>query len=309
MKPMLPIHGVIVPMLTPFTEAGDVNPAGIERLVEFLVERGVAGLFPLGTTGEGPLLSTKERFYAAEMTVAQARGRVPVIIHTGAISTQETIALTRHARDIGAQAAAVVPPYFYRLTDDALFDHFAAVARAVPDFPIYLYDNPGVTPNVLTTSLVLRLADACPNILGLKDSSGSLDTLEAVNGLKNGEFNTASGPDALVLAGQAMGLDACVSGNANFMPELVVGIVDAVRQGNLAHARTLQRQLNQVRRILGDGRDLSLFKAVCARRNVPVGTDRSPLKPASESQVEMAWQQLTQLGVFAPSEHPVKGGD
>lgn len=297
----LRISGVIVPMLTPFDEAGTVDEAGIERLTEFLVASGVAGLFPLGTTGEGPLLTTEERREAAQMVIQYTRGRLPVIIHTGAITTAETIALTRHARDTGAQAAAIVPPYFYKLSDEALYQHYAAVVRSVPDFPIYLYNNPGVTPNVLTTEMVFRLADAFPNITGLKDSSGSLATLFASRALHDGAFNTASGPDGLILAGQAIGLDACVSGNANFVPELVVAIVNAVRQSDLVTARTLQSQLDEVRRVLGDGADLSLFKAMCARRGIPIGTVRQPLYPASAEKVEACWQALSSLGVFVSS--------
>lgn len=295
----LRISGVIVPMLTPFDDQGVVDEAGIERLVDFLVGAGVSGLFPLGTTGEGPLMTTEERRTAANLVVRAANGRIPVIIHTGAITTAETIELTRHARDARAQAAAIVPPYFYKLSDDALFDHYVAVANAVPDFPIYLYNNPGVTPNILSTEMVFRLVDACPNITGLKDSSGALATLFASRQLLEGQFNTASGPDGLILAGQAIGLDACVSGNANFVPELVVGIVNAARQGDLETARTLQRNLDEVRRILGDGADLSLFKAMCARRGVPIGTVRLPLPRASAEKIESCWQAISNLGVFA----------
>lgn len=294
----LRISGVIVPMLTPFDELEVVDEAGIERLVHFLIASGVSGLFPLGTTGEGPLLTTDERREAARLVIQYARGRVPVIIHTGAITTAETIALTRHARDSGAQAAAIVPPYFYKLSDQALFEHHMAVAGAVPDFPIYLYNNPAVTPNALSTEMVFRLADACPNITGLKDSSGSLATLFASHQLRNGQFNTASGPDGLILAGQAMGLDACVSGNANFVPELVVGIVTAVRKGDLETARTLQRHLDEIRRVLGDGADLSLFKAMCARRGIPIGSVRLPLRRAAAETVEACWQVVSNLGVF-----------
>lgn len=298
MSTALPISGVIVPLLTPFAPNGDVDCAALEGLIDFLLSHGVAGVFPLGTTGEGPLLTMEERFQVAEATVRYAAGRVPVIIHTGAISTRETIELTRHAQSVGAQAVAIVPPYFYRLSEDALFEHFVAIAQAVPDFPIYLYENPGVTPNSFSVGLARRLADACPNILGVKDSSGSLDTLESTMGLKGGRFNTASGADALVLAGQAAGLDACVSGNANYAPELVVGIFNAVRADDMPTARTLQHKLNLVRRALGDGRDLSLFKAMCARRGVPLGDVRPPLRPASAATIDAAWDVLQQLQIF-----------
>ncbi|MCC7210098.1 MAG: dihydrodipicolinate synthase family protein [Anaerolineae bacterium] len=291
------IRGVIVPMLTPFTEDGRIDERGVEALTEFLVARRIAGLFPLGTTGEGPLLSAEERRQVAAWVVRYAAGRAPVIIHSGAITTAETVDLTRHARDIGADAAAIVPPYFYKLSEKALFEHYAAVASAAPDFPVYLYHNPGVTPNHLTADLVSRLAQSFPNIAGLKDSSGSLATLFASRALQGGAFNTASGPDGLILAAQAIGVDACVSGNANYAPELVVGIYEAAAQGDLTTARLLQTQLDEARRILGDGADLSLFKAMCTRRGVPLGGVRAPLRQASPERIEACWQALLAAGI------------
>lgn len=294
----LKITGVIVPLLTPLTSDDQPDEKGVASLVEFLIERRIAGLFPLGTTGEGALLTTAERKQVAGWVVKASAGRVPVIIHTGAITTAETIELTRHARDVGADAAAVVPPYFYKLKDDALFDHFAAVVSAVPDFPIYLYNNPGVTPNVLTTELVVKLAEAFPNVIGLKDSSGALATLFASRKLQDGAFNTASGPDGLLLAAQSIGIDACVSGNANFVPELLVNLLESAKRGDVETARVLQSQLDEVRSILGDGADLSLFKAMCAKRGVAIGNTRAPLRHTDAAHIEVCWQAINALGVI-----------
>lgn len=290
----LKIQGVIVPLLTPVRDE-QVDRDGLAALIDFVIGHGVSGLFPLGTTGEGPLFTLRERQLVAEWAVESAAGRVPVIIHTGTITTAETITLTRHARDAGADAAAVVPPYFYRLSDDALFQHFAAVASAVPDFPVYLYNNPGVTPNVLTTDLVARLANAFANVTGLKDSGGGLATLFASRELHDGAFNTASGPDGLILAAQAIGIDACVSGNANIVPELVVALQREASAGELKSARQLQARLDDVRRIVGDGADLSLYKAVCARRGVPIGDVRAPLRTASADRISACWEQLSEI--------------
>jgi 4-hydroxy-tetrahydrodipicolinate synthase len=293
-----PIRGVIVPMLTPFTADGETDEANTALLIDFLIARGIAGLFPLGTTGEGPLLSESERVQVAEWVIHYAAGRVPVIIHTGAITTAETIALTRHAHEAGADAAAIVPPYFYKLSDQALYAHIAGVARAVPELPIYLYNNPGVTPNVLTTELVFKLAEDFENIVGLKDSSGSLATLFAARSLKGGAFNTASGPDGLILAGQAIGLDACVAGNANFVPELIVGIFNAVQRNDLETARRLQAQVDAVRRLAGDGASLSMFKGLCARRGVPIGDVRAPLPRQTAAAIDACWQALHTMNVL-----------
>lgn len=289
--------GVIVPMLTPFDSNGAIDTGAARRLTDFLIGHGVSGLFPMGTTGEGPLLTIEERRRVAETVVQAAAGRVPVIIHSGAITTRETVALTIHARDIGAQAVAVVPPYFYRLTDEALIHHYERVAGAAPDFPVYLYNNPAVTPNVLTTDLVYQIVERCPNVCGLKDSSGSLATLNASKNLREGAFNTAIGPDGLILAGLAMGLDATVSGNANVVPEVVTALYQVASAGDLLTARKLQGTLDQVRAILKDGMDLSLYKGVLTRRGISVGTVRAPLLPAPDGIINRCWDALLEAGL------------
>jgi len=296
------MQGVIVPLVTPFDEHGVLDRSATRQLVDFLIERGVHALFPGGTTGEGPLLTIQERRDLAETVVQAAARRVPVIIHTGAPSTAQAVELTCHAQAIGASGAALVLPYYYHHTDEALFRHFAAVASQAPGFPIYLYDNPSVTGNHVRFELVVRLVEHCPNIVGMKDSSGTLDTLFACAALRDGQFNTATGPDQLILAGLAMGLDACVAGNANVVPELVVSLYRAVQKGDMATARQLHRKLEAVRLLLGDG-NLALFKAMLARRGIPVGTVRPPLLPESESKVDECWQQLCRMDLpLSPME-------
>jgi 4-hydroxy-tetrahydrodipicolinate synthase len=295
----LRIKGVIVPLLTPFDERGALDTAAVARLVDFLIARGVHGLFPGGTTGEGPLLSTDERRALAEAVVRAADGRVPVIIHTGAITTHEAVTLTRHAQECGADAAALITPFYFHYSDDALFRHFATVCEAAPDFPIYLYNNPGVTGHVIDADLVARLAEAYPNVTGMKDSGGKLENLLRCMSLQGGAFNTASGNDGDILAALALGIDACVSGNANFVPELVVALYEAASSGDLPRARELQAQVNAVRRLLEDGRDLSLFKGMLAARGIPVGTVRAPLVPAPDDVIRDKWQALEALGLWS----------
>lgn len=289
------LRGVIVPLLTPFNHQGEIDVRAIKRLVDFLIDRGIHGLFPGGTTGEGPLLTLDERRRLAEAVVDAAGGRVPVIVHTGAITTRETITLTQHAQEIGAQAAAIIPPYFYRYSDQALSRHFEQIAEQTPDFPLYLYNNPAVAGNALSAELVAQLVKRCPNIVGIKDSSGSLDILVHGMAWREGAFNTANGSDGLLMPSIAMGVDACVSGNANVVPELVVSLYHATVEGNLVTARALQVKLNAVRAILRDGADLSLFKGVLARRGLVVGTVRSPLLQASEAELASCWEALVAL--------------
>jgi 4-hydroxy-tetrahydrodipicolinate synthase len=297
------LKGIIVPLLTPFDSAGTVDVAAVCQLVNFLIERGIHGLFPGGTTGEGPLLTLDERRELAEIILKEAAGRVPVIIQVGALTTRDTIALAQHAQAAGANAAAVVTPYYYRLTDEALFRYFEQVAASVPDFPIFLYNIPQLTGNNISSELVTRLVERCPNIIGMKDSSGSLATLTACLPLRAGHFNAVNGSDGMILAAMAMGINACVSGNANVFPELLVALYHAATSGDLVHARELQRQVDGVRRILADGGDLSLFKAILARRGVPVGTVRSPLLQASAAAVAQRWDELNALKLDLSAVH------
>ena len=291
----LRIKGVIVPLLTPFDHRGALDHGATEGLVQFLIERGIKGLLPCGTTGEGPLLLAEERRALAETVVRAANGRVPVIIHTGAITTREAIELTQHAQACGATGAALVTPFYFHFSDEALFRHFSQVCEAVPDFPIYLYNNPAVTGNYISAELVARLVEARPNIVGMKDSGGQLENLFRCVTLRDGTFNTASGNDGDLLAAMALGMDACVSGTANFIPELVTALFEAASSGDLDRARPLQQRLNTVRDILEDGRDLSLFKAVLGQRGLPVGAVRAPLLLAPEDVVRRKWIELQAL--------------
>lgn len=284
------VHGVIVPIVTPLDAEGHLKHEAVLPLVDYLIERGIQGVFPLGTTGEGPLFSTEERKAFAQTVVQAVHGRIAVIIHTGAITTAETIDLTRHAHTVGADAVAIIPPWYHKLTAEGLLRHIRTVARAVPDMPIYLYENPGVTPNRFTLSMVAELAESEPNVVGMKDSSGSLETLFAARNYKDRQFNTASGPDKLAMAALTMGIDACVSGTANAVPELVVGVYSAVQAQDLETARSLQAALINVCNLLGDGSDLSMYKGLLALRGIDVGQVRLPLVPSAAEKIAANWE-------------------
>lgn len=136
------MHGIVAAMVTPFEEDGRPSIEETARLVDFLIDRGIHGLFVCGSTGEGVLLSTPERKLVAEATVRQARGRLPVIVHTGSLCVQDAVELTVHAREVGADGAALVPPFYYSLDELALLNYYRTAAHAVPDFPVYVYNIP-----------------------------------------------------------------------------------------------------------------------------------------------------------------------
>lgn len=295
------VRGVIVPMVTLYDDRGQVDHRGMRHLVDFLIARGIGGLFPCGTTGEGPLLSTRERMAIAETVIDAARGRVPVIVHTGAITTEDARLLTRHAHDVGADGAAIFAPYYYTYSEDALYRHFMAVAEEVPDFPLYLYNIPSLTGNLIPVTLVRRLMADCPHLVGVKDSSGSLDYFMRLMELEEERpFVVANGSDAHILAAVALGCRACVSGNANVVPDLVVHLFVTAEQGDLPAARRLQRQLNQVRHLLEDGTNLSLFKGILRMRDLGVTAHvRPPLPHVPPDLVRERWQALQDIGVLS----------
>ena len=292
-----PIKGVITPTLTPFDDSGNVNLDAIQPLVDFLIGHGIKGVYPLGTTGEGVLLSNEERKLVAETTVKAVDGAVPVIVHTGTATTRDTIELTQHAYDVGADAVAVITPYYFQLSDEALEEHFSAVAESTPDLPIYLYKFPAVTGNTISIELVTQLANKHENIVGLKDSSGDLLTLFASNHLQKGQFNTAMGPDELIVGGLAMGIDASVSGHSNLVPEIVVGIYDAMAKGDLEEAKRYQYKLNAVNKILQTGSWLPLVKGLMIERGIPVGGVRRPLLTAPDALIQACVKEFKALGV------------
>ena len=290
------LKGVVVPIVTLYDRNGHVDLQGMRELVAYLIEHGVSGLFPCGTTGEGPLLTPDERRAIAETVVDAAAGRATVIVHAGAITTGETCALTDHARSIGADGAALIAPYYYPLSDEALFRHFVTVAEREPDFPLYLYNIPNLTGNALSVDLVRRLVETCPNIVGVKDSSGSLDYLMHLLQVDGRPFATANGSDAHILAAVAMGCSACVSGNANVVPWLVVALFKAAEKGDLERARVLQHRLNRVRDVLDDGANLSLFKGMLAMQGIAARADvRAPLLPIPPEVIQQRWATLQRV--------------
>ena len=291
------VRGVITALVTPFDAQGKLNESSLERLVEFQIRAGVHGLSPCGTTGETALLTFEERQRIAEIVVRVAKGRIPVLVQTGAASTAATIALTRHAQTIGASAATVVTPWYFRYGDDALIQHYVRVAESAPDFPVYLYNIPQLTGNNLSPTVVHAIADRCPNVVGLKDSSGILAQTIDSAGARGGKFNVAIGSDGLLLSAAVVGIGAGISGNANAVPELFVEFYNAFWRGDLAAARAAQARIQHARRTLKDGNDLSLFKAVLTYRGITAGGVRAPLLNASKEMVDAAIQSLRDAGI------------
>lgn len=295
MNPDKPFRGIICPPLTPFDSQGRVDIQTLQTLVDFLMRHGVDGLLPGGTTGEGMLLSQEERKLVAETVVREAAGRVPVIVHTGCVTTADTLDLTLHAQAIGATGASIITPYFFSYDDESLFQHYLAVARAVPHFPLALYSFPGNAKNKISVGLLKRLRQASDNILALKVSEPDLILFQEYVQAGGPGFCTLCGVDALALPALSVGAVGQVSGNSNVFPEVFRSLYDAFALGDLAEAGRQQVQINRIRSVLKDS--VAYFKAAMPFRGIPVGDTRPPMRKPSGPELAELEAGLRSLGI------------
>jgi len=247
------LRGVIPPVPTIVDQAGAFDPKGMAALLEREIASGIHGMLILGSGGEFCHMSLAMRKKVAEFCVRHVAGRVPVLIGIGASATAEVIELGQHAKACGADAVLVVNPYYATLSRPALIQHYKAVAGAV-DMPILLYNFPGLTGQELTVDLVLELALACPNIVGIKDTVDTMSHTRALVTQVKGarpDFLVFSGFDEYMLDTLLIGGDGGIPATANFKPEITLGIFNAVEAGDFAKMRAHARQLAQLMPIYG----------------------------------------------------------
>jgi 4-hydroxy-tetrahydrodipicolinate synthase len=269
-------------MVTPFTDDGTaVSEARLRAYCDFLIDRGISGLFAFGTTGEWTLLTEAERADGARILAQQARRRVPVIVHAGAHATEQAVRLAVGAREAGADAVSLISPPFFPLDDAALFDHFTTVARAVAGFPVFLYNIPEFAGNDLSPALLLRVAKQADNVIGLKYSGDSLNRFREYRRTMGSSFGLFNGNDSLALPALHEGADGLVSGNASARPELLAALYALFRDGRYREAADKQRELDDFIAARDGSCELSSFKAMLAHQGVQVGDVRAPLKRLS----------------------------
>jgi 4-hydroxy-tetrahydrodipicolinate synthase len=234
------ITGAMTALITPFRD-GKIDSAALERLVESQIEAGIHGLVPCGTSGEAATLSHEEHTAVVRLTVKAARGRVPVIAGTGSNSTAEAIRLTREAKEVGADAALVISPYYNRPTQEGLFRHYEALAEA-GGLPIIMYNIPSRTGCRIEVDTLARLASV-PNIVGVKEATGSIENALDIVRACGSEFALYSGEDALTLPIVAVGGHGVISAVANVVPREMADLTTASLEGRLADARAAQLRL------------------------------------------------------------------
>lgn len=284
--------GVAPAMATPISrETGEIELGVIPELVDFLVMRGVRGLFVGGTTGEGVLLGVEQRKELHEATLSAVDGRVPVLVHTGSLTTETAVDLARHAADIGADAMAAVTPIFYGIHDDALVDYYQAIANAAPQVPLFAYDIPHMAVNGVSPELARRLFRELPSFAGMKSSNQNAQALRRLlEVIPEGRILLA-GNEAIALGTLALGADGMISGLATAVPEPFVAMIEAIFAGDMMEARRQQRLINCLLALLPAGKRIGAIKAILEARGVPVGPPVKPLPKVSPD----IWTEMAEI--------------
>jgi dihydrodipicolinate synthase/N-acetylneuraminate lyase len=242
----VPLTGVVPPVVTPLRDRDTLDAEGLERLLAHLLEGGVAGVFLLGTTGEGPSLGYRLRREVIERSCRALRRRVPVLVGISDTAFVESVALARHAAEAGADALVLAPPYYMPEGQPELRDYLEHLLPELP-LPLYLYNMPALTKVALAPDTV-RWAMDQPRIIGLKDSSGDLGYFNRLLTLlpARPDWSLLMGPEEMLAASVLMGGHGGVAGGANLFPRLYVDTVAAARAGDLPRARALHERIMQV---------------------------------------------------------------
>lgn len=292
---MKTFEGSMTALATPFRE-GALDEAAYRALVRQQISGGTSVLIPMGTTGEAVTMSPEERFRAIRVVVEEAAGRALVVGGAGSNSTAETIEGVKRAREAGADGTLIVTPYYNKPTQAGLVEHYRAVAKAHPGFPIIAYNVPGRTGVDLLPETVLRLCDF-PEVVAIKEATGNMaravDLVE-----KCGERLTLlSGDDFTVLPFIACGGKGVISVSSNVAPRMMADLVAAARAGDMAKARELQVRMNELHRLLFVEANPIPVKWALHKLGLFGPELRLPLVPMTEPNARKLEAELRKLGL------------
>jgi len=241
--------GLYTAIVTPFNEDGSLDTRSLEDLIEFQIENNISGIVPVGTTGESPTLSVEEHIKVIEHTCRIVNKRVKVIAGTGSNNTEEAIELTRLAKASGADATLQVAPYYNKPTQEGIFRHYKKIAEEV-DLPQIVYNIPARTGRNIEVETLVRLA-GLPNIVAVKEASGSISQIMEVIEKTTADFAVLSGDDAITLPLMAAGGTGLISVASNLYPGLMADLVEFGLKGDFKGMRKLNKKLMPMFRMMG----------------------------------------------------------
>jgi 4-hydroxy-tetrahydrodipicolinate synthase len=265
--------------------------------VDWQIKEGTHGLVPVGTTGESPTVTHEEHRRVIEIAVEVADRRVPVVAGAGSNSTDEAVSLTRFAEDIGADYVLSVVPYYNKPTQEGLFQHFSAVARAT-SLPIILYSVPGRTVVDISVDTMARLREAHDNIAGVKDATASMEKASLTRARLGPDFILLSGEDMTALGFNAHGGQGCISVTSNVAPRLCAQFQNACQQGNYADALMLQDKLVPLHKALFLENNPGGIKYAVSKLRLCRNEFRLPVVPISESNERVIDAALSHAGIL-----------
>lgn len=286
MKNAAPFHGIYCPNIVPLDPQGAIDEGELRRYVDWLIEKGIHGLYPNGSTGEFTRFTAEERRRIIEIVVDQAAGRVPVLAGAAEANVRETLAACEHYAGLGARAVAIVSPFYYKLGSEGVYAYFREIARHTP-IDVTLYNIP-LFASPIDVDTIERLAGECERIVAIKDSSGDLpfmmNLIDAVRP-KRPDWSFLTGWDACLLPMLAMGCDGGTNASSGVAPELTRQLYDAAIAGKLDEARVLQRRVSRIFDACFDAADFPEgFRMGVGLRGIAAGPGRLP---RSERQQEL----------------------
>lgn len=292
------LRGCATALVTPFTADGAVDEKRLHALVERQIDCGVRLLVPCGTTGESATMSEVEDQRVIQITVEVARGRAHVIAGTGSNSTRAAIEYSEAARDLGADAVLQVAPYYNKPTQEGLYTHFAAVARAIPDTPIVLYNVPGRTSSNIAAETVLRLARDFENIVAVKEASGNFSQIMEILRSRPKGFAVLSGDDAVTLPLISLGGDGIISVCSNEVPDLMSRMTELALAGQWEEARAFHYRLLPLMEVNFIESSPGPVKAAMAMMDLLEENFRLPLVPITEKSRARVREVLQELALL-----------
>lgn len=292
------IKGIIPAMVTPFDQVEALNEEALRQLVNYLIEGGVHGLFPIGSQGEFYALTAEEKGRVWEIVVEEAAGRAPVYAGTTAVTTREVIALNKVAERAGVDAVSVMTPFFITPNQEELYQHYTTIADATR-LPVILYSNPGRSGGLnLSVDVVARLAEH-PNIVAIKDSSGDFSLTAAYIRCTGDDFTVLLGRDTLIYAGLLHGAKGAIAATANVVPALVMEIYQAFVEEDFRRALEAQNRLAPLRQAFGLGTFPVVVKEALTLIGINAGPARSPVGPLTAERREKLKNVLQMMEVVS----------
>ena len=293
---MAAYEGIFPAIVTPMSSDGTINETAFREVMEFNIQAGVGGFWVAGGNGESVLLSDEENMRIADIASDQNRGRINNIMHVGAPTTKSAVKLAEHAAKAGAEAICCVPPFFYRQTDEAIVEHYKAVAASA-DLPFYVYNLPQSTGVEITVELMQKIQDAVPQLAGLKHSSINFANVREWVKM---DLKCFIGSSMLMVPALSIGAIGCIDGPPCAAPELWVNIWKSWQAGDIDEAMNAQRKASSFTEIMREAGVHSGTKAVLTERlGIDCGSGRLPNPPLEGKRRENILQRVSDLGIGA----------